>query len=97
MLILITYDVSLKDKTGVTRLRKISEACQNYGIRVQNSVFECDISPNQWCVLKAKLLEIYNAKADSLRFYKLGRSGRDKVEHYGAKEAIDVFKSILLL
>ncbi|WP_100551441.1 CRISPR-associated endonuclease Cas2 [Caedibacter taeniospiralis] len=97
MLILITYDVSLKEETGVRRLRKIAETCQDYGVRVQNSVFECDISPDQWCVLKMKLLDSYDPEMDSLRFYKLGKNGRNKIEHYGAKAVADVFKSVLLL
>ncbi len=97
MLILITYDVSLKDETGSKRLRKIAEVCLDYGIRVQNSVFECDVSSDQWCILKAKLLDIYDADVDSLRFYKLGKNGHNKVEHFGAKKAPDVFKSVLIL
>lgn len=35
MLALVTYDVSVSDKAGRTRLRKVSKVCQNYGQRVQ--------------------------------------------------------------
>lgn len=44
MLIVITYDVSTESADGKKRLRKIAKECVNYGQRVQNSVFECEIS-----------------------------------------------------
>lgn len=97
MLMLITYDISLADAQGQARLRRIAKHCQDYGVRVQFSVFECDIAPDQWVVLKAKLLDTYNPETDSLRFYHLGSKWRRKVEHHGAKPALDVFKDTLIL
>lgn len=97
MLILITYDISLDDPQGQVRLRRIAKHCQDYGVRVQYSVFECDVAPDQWVVLKAKLLDAYNCEIDSLRFYHLGSKWRRKVEHYGAKPSADVFKDMLIL
>lgn len=44
MYILITYDVDTTSKEGARRLRNVARACINYGQRVQNSVFECEIS-----------------------------------------------------
>ena len=63
----------------------------------QYSVFECDVTPDQWVILKAKLLETYQAETDSLRFYHLGSKWRHKVEHHGAKVAVDVFKDTLII
>ncbi|MDA3978676.1 MULTISPECIES: CRISPR-associated endonuclease Cas2 [Gallibacterium] len=97
MLMLITYDIAMDDPLGATRLRHIAKHCLDYGIRVQYSVFECDITPDQWVKLKAKLLETYNPETDSLRFYHLGSKWRRKVEHHGAKPAIDVFQDILII
>ena len=68
MLMLITYDISLEDADGQARLRRVAKLCLDYGVRVQYSVFECDIAPDQWVVLKDKLLKIYNPETDSLRF-----------------------------
>ena len=39
MFVLITYDVSTVDKKGARRLRRVAQACKDYGQRVQNSVF----------------------------------------------------------
>ena len=60
MLMLITYDISLEDAEGQARLRRVAKLCLDYGVRVQYSVFECDIAPDQWVVLKDKLLKTYN-------------------------------------
>lgn len=43
MRLLITYDVSTVDKAGVKRLRRVARACEDYGTRVQKSVFECTV------------------------------------------------------
>lgn len=94
---LITYDISSDDSEGAARLRRIAKHCLDYGVRVQYSVFECDIAPDQWVVLKQKLLQTYNPKVDSLRFYHLGSKWRNKVEHHGAKLAIDVFNDTLVV
>ncbi len=97
MLVLVTYDISFDADGGPKRLRQISKACQDYGIRVQYSVFECDVTPAQWVELKNKLFQIYNKNIDSLRFYNLGKNGQSKIEHYGAKPAFDIFKTPLII
>ena len=97
MMVLITYDVSFSSEDGKARLRRIAKICQDYGTRVQYSVFECDIDPAQWVKLKAELLATYDEEVDSLRFYILGKSWRSKVEHHGAKPALDLFADTLII
>jgi len=60
MMVLITYDVSTADRAGQRRLRQVAKACQAYGQRVQNSVFECVVDAAQFASLKITLLEIYD-------------------------------------
>jgi CRISPR-associated protein Cas2 len=69
MLVLVTYDVSTRDDAGQRRLRRVARLCENYGQRVQNSVFECLVDPSQWVVLRAALTKEANPSHDSLRFY----------------------------
>jgi len=76
MLVLITYDVSVVSDGGQRRLRNIAKTCLDYGMRVQNSVFECEVTPAQFVVLKSKLMDIFNPEEDSIRFYMLGKKGR---------------------
>jgi CRISPR-associated protein Cas2 len=97
MMVLITYDVSLESASGRKRLRQIAKICQDYGTRVQYSVFECDIDPALWVTFKAKLLNTFDSDVDSLRFYMLGKNWRSKVEHHGAKPALDLFGDALII
>ena len=89
MLVLVSYDVSTIDPKGPRRLHKVAKACQDYGQRVQFSVFECIVDPAQWAVLKQRLIDEINQEVDSLRFYYLGSNWKRKVEHIGAKKTID--------
>lgn len=97
MLVLVTYDVSVTTAEGRKRLRNISKICLDYGVRVQNSVFECDVDPAQFSYLKYQLLDIYDPDEDSLRFYLLGKRGRQRVEHFGAKPVADPVRDALIL
>lgn len=89
MLVLVSYDVSTVDKAGRTRLRRVAKMCQNYGQRVQLSVFECIVDPAQWTMLKKRLTDIIEPEEDSLRFYFLGSNWRGKIEHIGIKGGYD--------
>ncbi|MGD9518248.1 MAG: CRISPR-associated endonuclease Cas2 [Armatimonadota bacterium] len=89
MLVVVTYDVSTETPEGQRRLRRVAKACQDYGQRVQYSVFECLVEPAQWVELRARLLEEADLSEDSLRFYFLGSNWRRRVEHVGAKRPYD--------
>ncbi|WP_110931987.1 CRISPR-associated endonuclease Cas2 [Paenibacillus bouchesdurhonensis] len=96
MLVLITYDVSTVSSAGQRRLRRVSKVCQNYGQRVQNSVFECVVDAAQFTTLKLKLMDIIDPDQDSLRFYQLGNNYKNKVEHIGVKESLDLEGPLIL-
>ncbi len=90
MLMLVTYDVNTETVAGRRRLRRVARACLDYGQRVQQSVFECEVDLAQWTVLRARLLGEIDTCLDSLRFYRLGAEGRRRVEHVGAKPTLDL-------
>ena len=90
MFVLVSYDVKTSEQGGTRRLRRVAKACRDYGQRVQYSVFECLVDPAQWAVLRQRLLDEIDPRADSLRFYFLGSNWKHKVEHVGAKKAIDM-------
>ena len=89
MMVLVSYDVNTQDAAGRKRLRHVAEHCDKWGQRVQFSVFECLVDPAQWTALRAKLVATIDEEKDSLRFYFLGANWQRRVEHVGAKEAID--------
>ncbi len=88
MLVLIVYDVATSDTGGPKRLRRVARACQDYGQRVQKSVFECKVGPTEWAALRGRLLDEMNPTGDSLRFYFLEADIR--FEHHGVNEPIDM-------
>lgn len=90
MLYLIGYDVSTVESSGRKRLTKVAKICCNYGNRVQNSLFECNLSGAQYVKIKSELLKAIDLEEDSLRIYNLGNKYTNKVEHYGAKESFDM-------
>lgn len=90
MYILITYDVDTTSKEGAWRLRCVAKACQNYGQRVQNSVFECEVTEAQLCVLKKIISDIINLQTDSVRIYYLNKNSARRVETLGKETAYDV-------
>jgi len=96
MMVLITYDVATATPTGTRRLRHVAKACLDFGQRVQNSVFECQIDPAQWAQLKHRLEQIVDPKQDSLRYYYLGKHWQRRVEHFGAKPAVDLDGPLIL-
>ncbi|MGO5012447.1 CRISPR-associated endonuclease Cas2 [Niallia sp. Sow4_A1] len=96
MLILITYDVSTTANSGRKRLRQVAKVCQNYGQRVQNSVFECIVDATQFASLKIELTSIIDQNSDSLRFYRLGNNYKNKVIHIGAKDSLDMEGPLIL-
>lgn len=96
MLVLITYDVNTETASGRSRLRKVAKQCENYGRRVQNSVFECILDQGQSIKLKAILTNLIDENVDSLRFYYLGNHYKTKVEHIGIDRGIAVDQPLIL-
>jgi CRISPR-associated protein Cas2 len=90
MLVLVTYDVRTSDPGGAARLRRVAKACRDYGQRVQYSVFEIEVDPAQWTLLRTRLEKTIKPEHDSLRFYFLGANWQRRVEHVGAKPAADL-------
>jgi CRISPR-associated protein Cas2 len=90
MLVVAAYDVNTETKEGRRRLRRVARACEDYGLRVQKSVFECVLRERDWVVLKARLLAEYDPAKDSLRFYFLDESARERTQHYGVGRPIDL-------
>ena len=76
MMVVVAYDVSTETPEGKRRLRLVAKTCMKYGQRVQNSVFECSVSPSDYLVLVHDLLKIANIDEDS--------GSARKVAHFGS-------------
>jgi CRISPR-associated protein Cas2 len=95
-MVLVTYDVSMQDSAGPKRLRRVARACKDFGQRVQYSVFEIEVDPAQWVALKDRLIKCIDPSTDSLRFYFLGAEWQKRVEHLGAKPAVDLHGPLIM-
>jgi CRISPR-associated protein Cas2 len=89
MLVVVCYDVSTIEGEGQRRLRRVAKACKDYGQRVQLSVFECEVDPAQWAVLRQRLIGEIDPEVDSLKFYFLGSNWKPRTEQIGAKKSYD--------
>ena len=96
MRVLVCYDVETSDRAGARRLRRIAEACTDHGVRVQYSVFECHLQSPAWIQLRQQLLDLFESKTDSLRFYFLGEDEAQKTEHHGVRPPLDVAGPLLV-
>ena len=90
MYILVTYDVDTTSKEGARRLRSVAKACRDYGQRVQNSVFECEVTDAQYCLLRERIKGIIDMSLDSIRFYILNKNENRRVEVIGVETAYKV-------
>jgi CRISPR-associated protein Cas2 len=96
MLILVTYDVATVEKAGQRRLRRVAQACEDYGTRVQKSVFECQVGQKEWVSLRDRLLREIQADEDSLRFYFLDVEAMKRTEHHGVGKPVDLTAPLIL-
>jgi CRISPR-associated protein Cas2 len=89
MMVVIAYDVNTETPEGKRRLRRVADLCEDFGQRVQFSVFECLLDNAQWIRLRKNLVDEIDPQTDSLRFYFLGSHWQTRVEHVGARKGYD--------
>ncbi len=73
MFLVVTYDIT-EDK----RRQQVSSELQNYGTRVQKSIFECHLDCNQIETLKTSLETMIDTTTDHIRFYYLCKKDHSK-------------------
>ena len=89
MEILVVYDVATHDAGGPRRLRRVAQACQAYGQRVQQSVFECVLSEADLEVLIARLQQELDHSSDSVRIYRLREPLDQHLQTFGVQPSFD--------
>ena len=87
---LVAYDVNTETQAGRRRLRRVARACLDFGQRVQNSVFECEVDPAQWAALRARLVARSTRPSTACASTGSAPMARSRVEHIGAKPALDL-------
>jgi len=97
MFFVLAYDISTESKAGQKRLRKVAQICENYGQRVQKSVFEFQIKEEKYLQLKNEILKKINKDEDAVRIYRILEPRDDHVEEYGCFEAVDYEEDALIV
>ena len=62
----------------------------------KNSVFECELTDVQFCLLKEQIRSIIDTEVDSVRFYHLNRNENRRVEVLGMETAYNVDSAIII-
>lgn len=86
---LVTYDVSTETRAGRRRLRRVAKVCQDYGQRVQKSVFECKVDKATYELLEKQLLDEIDQDEDNLRLYRLNEPLEEHIKEFGQFRAVD--------
>jgi CRISPR-associated protein Cas2 len=96
MVAVVAYDVSTVEAARRRRLARVARPCKDYGVRVQKSVFECQVGQVEWARLRDRLLGEYNADEDSLRLYFLDEAAVKRTEHHGIAKPVDLTEPLVL-
>ena len=96
MELLVVYDVSTDTREGRSRLRKVAKICEAYGQRVQKSVFECIINPEQEVLLRHDLENAMDREEDSIRIYRLREPHQKYTYQAGRKPRFDIRAALVL-
>jgi CRISPR-associated protein Cas2 len=78
MFLLIAYDIANKK-----RLYRVAKIMEDYGARVQRSVFECRIGEKELDALLEKVKPILKRREDRIHIYHLCAACRQRFEQYG--------------
>jgi CRISPR-associated protein Cas2 len=80
----ITYDISCD------RIRyRVDKILKNHGIRVQKSVFECDLTESELLKIQKLVRKIIDIEIDSVVFYHLCKKCMSGIEPIGVYNIID--------
>jgi CRISPR-associated protein Cas2 len=94
--VLVAYDVATETAAGRKRLRKVAQICLAFGQRVQNSVFECRVTPAQLEDLEDRLLRVIALEEDRLRLYRLPADRERMVRVHGLTPPHDLREPLII-
>jgi len=92
MFVVVSYDIVEGKKRN-----KMSNLLKDYGIRVQHSVFECDLEGKYLEQLIREALQCMDPEEDSLKIYSLCQGCRSKIESYGRKRGVEEEREVMVI
>jgi len=88
---LVAYDIC-----EPSRLRRVALCCQDFGTRVQKSVFECDLEPHRFEVMWAELNALIDPEEDYLTAYPICQTCHTKTYSSGKMVRPEKFLAYLI-
>jgi CRISPR-associated protein Cas2 len=96
MEILVAYDIATTSPEGQRRLREVAKICEGYGLRVQQSVFECRIPKQDVRRLINDLNTAINPNTDRVAIYRLREPYERFVTTLGRGPELDWRRPVVL-
>jgi len=78
MLKIVAYDIC-----DAKRLRKVAKVCELYGIRIEKSVFECDLTEELFQQFWLELYDIIDEVEDSVVAYRINKADAREILSIG--------------
>ena len=79
----INHIIASYDICDARRLQRVAKVMKDFGIRMLKSVFECNLTIEQYLEMKYKAEQIINPLEDSVRYYFLCGKCLKNVERIG--------------
>jgi len=84
MNMIVAYDIA-----EPRRLSKVAKLIQDYGVRVQKSIFEVDVDAGRFTEMKARVEEVIEASEDGVKYFPLCEKCAGTVEIIGQGVFVD--------
>lgn len=91
MFVVVSYDISDDRRRG-----RVANALEDFGERVQLSVFECRLEPAQLDRLRRRMLKLLKLEEDRLRIYRLCAACVPSIEIFGPGRIVEDSDAIVV-
>jgi CRISPR-associated protein Cas2 len=78
------------------RRRRIAVLLEGYGVRVQESVFECELQPEVFQRLRSRLQRLIRADEDAVRLWPLSRRSCARIVNLGRPVATPGIRDVVI-
>lgn len=89
MLMIVSYDI-----TEPRRLRQVAKHCEDYGIRVQYSVFECSLEAGYFEEFWSGLMDLIDPKSDRVVAYRICATCAREIRNGGIMQNAEKEKAV---
>ncbi len=84
MFFIVAYDIC-----DPKRLRHVAKTCEDYGVRIEKSVFQCDLRREQFDALWLELIDLIDEEEDAVVAYRICQSCLREAESMGVAPVLD--------